>query len=446
MSKIIEYIRGLRDKYYSELDMKPSNGTETRFLNILRNELDQSQISFIYDYTQDSFPVRIVLKKIEKVDKHGNSGYNAFPECNGIVFEYPSLRILAVPPLLHVTKTEFNCDEYDVIPMKDGTTVTLYSYDGAWQLSSSKGMNVWETKLNCKTYREAIEEALSRYEFSYEKLDRNRSYTIGFHHPDYHVFTLTETNEPQAWFIHACDIEKYNEIIAKKDTTVFDAYDNCIDVECDIGLPTQKLEANLDLITLYAKNRLAIYDMVTNKTVNYGFILRTKKYATTKTESIVYLKSVLYDNISRLLYAYRITLMSNSIRGENIDRYKYISLYWFLSPKYYKLFIQLFPQYRSNYVKYFKIVNDIAEKISKNIADLHNPINEYERYFKQTLIPSRKLIEKNKYTGEIIRDLLINLSSFSELYQYIFQSSFIVFDNVNVLKKDENALDNFFKM
>ena len=69
MSKIIEYIRGLRDKYYSELDMRPSNGTETRFLNILRNELDQSQISFIYDYTQDSFPVRIVLKKLEKIDK-----------------------------------------------------------------------------------------------------------------------------------------------------------------------------------------------------------------------------------------------------------------------------------------------------------------------------------------------------------------------------------------
>jgi len=37
MSKIIEYIRGLRDKYYSELDMRPSNGTETRFLNILIN-------------------------------------------------------------------------------------------------------------------------------------------------------------------------------------------------------------------------------------------------------------------------------------------------------------------------------------------------------------------------------------------------------------------------
>jgi hypothetical protein len=67
--------------------------------------------------------------------------------CNGVVFEYPSWRVLSVPtpmfnPRFRATDVSENMNSYSIYKIKDGTTVTMYYYNDQWCLSSTNGFDV----------------------------------------------------------------------------------------------------------------------------------------------------------------------------------------------------------------------------------------------------------------------------------------------------------------
>jgi hypothetical protein len=66
-------------------------------------------------------------------------------------------------------------------------------------------------------------------EFSFDKLDRSRAYTIGFRHNEFHPL---KNDAPKMWLIQSCDL---NAINSENPQLNFE-YDT------DIGIPAQNAE------------------------------------------------------------------------------------------------------------------------------------------------------------------------------------------------------------
>ena len=115
----------------------------------------------------------------------------------------------------------------------DGTTINLY-YNRKWIISSKHGyaINNYICAGN-KTYQDILTEVLSLYpEFSLMTLNKNKCYTIGFRHSDFHPFTEgleCENYGSRAWFIQSIDMKLFSENNM-----------SCISYEENIGLPYQK--------------------------------------------------------------------------------------------------------------------------------------------------------------------------------------------------------------
>lgn len=132
-------------------------------------------------------------------------------ECAGVVIEYPSLRVLALPPPPTTDKYRSNFiienfDSYTVEYAVDGTLVTAYWYDGGWRLSSTNGYDVTDMQwIGPRTYMELLTGIVGASFF--DGLNKNNSYTIIFHTPEFHPVDPT----PAAVSICSVDLAKYND-------------------------------------------------------------------------------------------------------------------------------------------------------------------------------------------------------------------------------------------
>jgi hypothetical protein len=204
---------GVRVKYE-----KGENYTEKRptYKRFMFETFNRSYSSF--------FPAIIVTE---------SNNYKNIKKCNKKT--YKPISVSCAPPMARYKKSilyNHYPGEVEVIPAKDGTTITLYWYNGKWTISTHKGYEVNSYKWGAegKTYKDVIDEVLKKYDFKYDKLDKNKSYSIGFKHSDFHPFNEgNESKMSKAWFIQSVDLKKFNN-----------GQDDYINYKENIGIPIQE--------------------------------------------------------------------------------------------------------------------------------------------------------------------------------------------------------------
>ena len=167
----------------------------------------------------------------------------------------------------------------------DGTIFNLYFYNGRWQIGSRNGYSIG--KYQCVgdiTYKEIIDNVLSLYpDFQYNRLNKNKCYTLGFRHSDFHQFVENSDSQfinARAWFVQSVDIKKLNNgeiAITNKET---------------IGLPYQSKVMFENKEQLLNSASTAMADYIANRNhINYGYIIGS-----------VYVESSLMENIRKMFY------------------------------------------------------------------------------------------------------------------------------------------------
>jgi hypothetical protein len=288
-------------------------------------------------------------------------------QCNGVVLEYPTWRVLSYPakifnPKYRLSEVLSNIENYEVFDIKDGTTVTLYWYApaGSWRLSSTNGFDVNSYQwMGPNTYQAALSAVMKNYpNFSFKRLDKSKCYTVGFRHNDFHPL---QADKPKMWFIQSCDLARLNE----------EPFDLVVNTSEDIGLPLQVpavlpekkrllaycVEKNMHALDRYlsaARNRKT-------PEIHYGFIFRSK---TGQSDYMV--ESELLKTVRTLIYNLPKRRPAGATPITSGNRLEYAIFRAYLSNTTKSTFLGLFPQFEGRYRSY----DDTFSKLSNRIIQI----------------------------------------------------------------------------
>lgn len=338
---------------------------------------------------------------------------------------------------------------YDLYMVNDGTTLNIY-YDenylhytieenpddlddvkkvyhkGRWMYATKNAVDAKDMPWRGYTYHEVLEDVLKKYpEFSLDKLDKKKSYTIGFTHPAYHPFNQpaewrtgstgstdnTATFHKEAWFIQSTNVESGESL-----------HDE------DIGLPLQKKHdikefitddsdpgACLQNILNRAHNSMEEFTRGVRMNIiseNYkppptflGIFLRSRDENITKQFSDVLIESSLWVAIRQAIYQKPYT-PNKELREKqeyNFKNFTYVILDAYLNIHKNKEFITLFPQFRHYYDKLDEATNTVSEMIfqemqkggkKKEIAANENHLWMYTKFL--PLVQNNFKVNDNK--------------------------------------------------
>jgi hypothetical protein len=286
--------------------------------------------------------------------------------CNGVVLEYPSWKVLSVPaPMFNLrfrmTDVVNNIDSYSIYEIKDGTTVTLYWYGEKWCMSSTNGFDVSDYEWMGPTpYMKALTAITKMYpDFSFDKLDRDRTYTVGFRHHEFHPLL---SDSEKMWLIQSCDLNALNAENPSLD----------ISLTTNIGIPLQTnatfsgLRGSRLFDMMCDKNNNAFMQyMSTIRTsqpeIHYGYVLRSD--STDNYVSNVMLESELLKKVRTLMYNLPKRTYAEAVPVTAINRLKYTILRAYLScPNKYD-FLNLFPQFTEQYRTYDTLFSKLSNRI-----------------------------------------------------------------------------------
>lgn len=389
----------------------------TEFNTYLKSIPDINVIEYLHK-TLGVKGVRVVFEK----ETYGNNDENPVYKrlmfgtfnrsCN---FDFPGVimgftdgkfKAISVPPPPPLTKYNSRKlagslkNKSDIIEANDGTTVTLYYLDKKWVISTHRGFEVNSYKwIKQKTYQEAVDEVLKTYpNFSYDKLDKNKCYTIGFNHSEFHPFRESdvETDSPifRAWFIQSVDLVKFNS-----SDSSYISYDE------DIGLPIQKIIKFDNIKTMFQKANNAYSNYLKTGKINYGYLVRVgfRQYL---------VESTLLRNIRRIFYSNRFNKLSSSF-----NKTRYITVNAFLDAKKHAEFKQLFP----HYAKQFMVLERHIDTLVKNIIGMVESDGNVE----PSTIPEVVAGELyDKITSEITLKNKKKITVTNIVYEYIYDTRF----------------------
>lgn len=178
--------------------------------------------------------------------------------CNGLVLKYPGFEPLSIPPptlAVLIKPAVIDTKTYDVVPIKDGSVVTLYWWDGEWKISSVNGYEInGYTWLSNSTYESVIYELLGDARLA---LDTNVCYNVGFSHKEFHPSILNN----EMWLVSATDRTTFEDVTAAASVIVPLA---------------SKLKDAPPMDTLMRTNRNSRKTFQLTGQRNYGYILRGK--------------------------------------------------------------------------------------------------------------------------------------------------------------------------
>lgn len=339
--------------------------------------------------------------------------------CGGLVIEYKTWKMLALPPNPFNPKcalSKINIDDYTITYADDGTTVTLYYYPplNKWCMSTTNGYDVSDYKWSGeKTYKEVLDEVLNEYQdFSWEKLDKEASYTIGFHHPDFHPFHAPLEKEKHAWLLRI-----WKGSISHVERQGYEALH-----PGGIGLPYQSDNVvKADVKTLIERSKNSIADFIKSKHVLYGFILRKNNTSDSNHQyDNVLIESYLLKKIRDIVYNDKEGLL-NSHDEKYVgatNRLKYISLKSYLSIQNKEIFITLFPQFQDAYNKYKVFIEQLAQRIITNAE--HSKTECLENDIRTVLANRHKFRVSYHTSVGVVIDLISSTEWLDQYYKYIY--------------------------
>lgn len=277
----------------------------------------------------------------------------------------PPYKVISVPPAPPVTRYKSNYlfknfSRCSIVKANDGTTVTLYYHNDKWVISTHRGFEVnsynW---FGTRTYQDVVNEVLAQYSFDYNKLDKNKCYTFGFNHNEFHPFLegrVTETeskedvkNVSRAWFIQSVDLTKFNN-----------GQRSYVSFEDDIGLPLQESVQFNSVKDMFRGANDAYATYKDTGVVNYGYLIRigSRQYL---------IESSLMKSIRHIFYSNKFNKLDTAF-----DKKKYITVNAFLDAGKHDMFKVLFPQYTKEFKTFEKKVDELVDAITNIIVENRN--------------------------------------------------------------------------
>lgn len=339
---------------------------------ILRKTLFYYNIKTVFEYSNECKENnRVILYSNSPKGKLSNNiDYSLI---NGLIIELTTGKVLCMPQkrlslysrssLRHLNSEDI-VNDYNILKLNDGTTINLYWYHvtSTWVISTTRGMNMNDMLwIGSLSYEAILHKLLLLYpNFDWDKLDKCKTYTVGFNHPNFHPFRHGCLSG-RLWFIQST----HNDSLKVNRTE-------------DIGLPLQqiykpdKIQIIDELITL-CDNSLDVY--LTNSDnkeddVCFGFILVNKI-----TDKHLLVESLLFQTIKKIMYSGRYNEM---IKDNNYERLSYIIIVSYLNPNINtdeSLFLKLFPQFNCIFNQFDKKIKQITNilamcflAIEKNIT------------------------------------------------------------------------------
>lgn len=392
-----------------------------KFNDFVKTIPENNTLKYLYD-TLGKVGVRVVYEKAANFDPdkpvYTRLMLGTFKRC--CQFDFPGVilnqtndnkfKTLSVPPSPPVIQYQskflyrhFGKDT-NIIKANDGTTVTLYHFNNKWVISTHRGFDVntynWIAQ---KTYQDVIDEVLSAYpEFSYDKLDIRKCYTLGFNHSDFHPFRennqLKDSKpEVRAWFIQSVDLNKFDE-----------SDPSCISFNENIGIPIQESVKFSHLKQLFHSANNAYKKYVNDKEVNYGYLIRIglKQFL---------VESTLLKHIRYIFYSNKFNKLDNVF-----DKRKYIIVNSFLDANKHTVFKTLFPQYTEQ----FDMLDKHMDNLVKSIVAVTKASKENKKIEPKTIVEvvAKELydqITKNITLSKLGENEIINL-----IYSYIYDTKF----------------------
>ena len=384
-------------------------------------------------------------------------------ECNGLIIEYNkslnNYKFLVIPIQLFnsqkLIKSEienhYNNHNYNLYKVYDGTIINLYYYNNEWKISTNKAYDANNLLfISNKTYKDVLLEILNYYpDFSFDKLDINKCYTICMKYHEFHPFIENlHYNNNKLVFLQSIDMNLFNNFQKLE-----------INENDNIGLPiSQKYDINnfhsLNAIYYSLNNEILRFKKekhLANYEPIFGIILRSNNFSKTKNYSNILIESTLMTKIRNLVYNHSFTKKLNFYdvldKHNNmiIDKNYYsmlnlISLKIFLVKKDLNLFTLLFPEYKHHMKIYDYLFKYMVKYLIKNIHIFDININNIDRLLKNTLeletiiLPSEIGINYNKLNKLLMilyidmknKKLNINVSEqFDIIYDYLINIHYI---------------------
>lgn len=383
---------------------------------------DKISVSFEKDLVNDRR--RFIFTTLKSVR---NKPFNVLNvEANGLILEAPDWNVCYVPPFSpksyfdkHTTNALLKNNTYDIYYIEDGTVIGLYYYTNLekWVISTSRGIDVNTTIFNTVCYETMLDESLSymgvNYDEFFASLDKNKSYTIGFKHPDMHPFQEGKGEEIyKVWFIQTAINAIGPEFVVDKKSP----WEN-IPGHKKLSFKINSLEP------LFNKTNCTFEEFKADGRVNYGFILSAKTSNPKKygENSVLMIESKLLNYIRNMWYyaSYNKFSNANSYTLQNV-----ILLNSFLNSEYLETFNIIFPQFKDHLSNLQKIENTLIEKIfvhlQQNINDTITDSIENEVVDILSSQVSRALdITKHEKPKQLIKDIIHITDNIDFYYKYI---------------------------
>jgi len=358
-------------------------------------------------------------------------------QCNGVVLEYPTWRILALPPQMFNGSSYKHIDiikslhRYNIYEVLDGTTVTLYWFRDCWKLATVRNYDVGNLKwVGPLTYWEAFKEVAAGYpNFNLDKLNKDCSYTIGFRHSHFHPLAA---DPPKMWAI-----QEYNRVGVDVDS--WEPLVSPIRLSPDIGLPvqTQIKKPNGSSNGKYfkemvLKNQVALGQFLASGNLDnrvkphYGYILRREDGGSV---SNILLESSLLRQIK-----YHVYNVPDVKYRDQSNHMKYIILRAFLNCAVKFEFLQLFPQYSNEYHNLDKLFTKLANTIiyslrnrtrivTNDSADINSKINNLASIMVQLIEKCCHVNVLDSNGLSIILDFIIDKKYLEMYYTCLFENT-----------------------
>ncbi len=332
--------------------------------------------------------------------------------CNGLILNRNDWTPLVIPTRVLKKKVELTDKKYTVYYIEDGTIFNLYYYN-QWVISTSNGYDMNNVSWDSKTYKDLINDCLLQYNLNWDDftnlLDKNLCYTFGFKHPEFHKFQAgSKSFVYKLWFVQSVNLTT-NEIKTTSPVECINGQvlynhnitDNKLLLQQLNKLASSALQTYTDYLEEYHDSKESDY---LSNFINYGYIIKSDN------ENFI-IESSLLQKI-RIIWYYKPFI--DLCKENNWNRVKAVVLNSYLDNNKYKVFLQLFPQYKVVMDKYSSIINDIITNlINKNNIEFKN-LKDYIN--KNIKIPTNLSINEKR---KIISDIVINVKCMTLLMEYI---------------------------
>ncbi len=319
--------------------------------NILRKKLYQIGINTVFE-NDDHMNKRVILYRGIGAKRLLGVDYSLI---NGLIIDLNTEKILCVPQkylqtfnksAFYYVNTNIVNKNYNIYKLNDGTTINLYWHhvNSTWVISTTRGMDMNNTMwMGSLSYGDILDKLLLLYpKFDWDKLDKCKTYTLGFNHPNFHPFRHG-CKSGRLWFIQSTHNSSF--VVNRIE---------------DIGILLQEIYEPTSLeeiITLCNKSLDVYLDDAKESTNCFGFILIDKWEQ--KNHHLI-IKSILFQTIKNIIYSGKYNKM---IVNHNYDRLSYIIIYSYLNININTnetLFLKLFPQFKCIFDQFDKKIKQIT--------------------------------------------------------------------------------------